>query len=70
MSKPDEKQAVDKVIDRMHEKFPSLAREHIEQIVTTEHQAFDGNPVRDYVPVLVERRAKVRLNQEMTAAAS
>lgn len=56
-----EQRAVDEVIDRLGTKYPDVDRELIGEIVTQEHEAFDGRPVRDFVPVLVEKRAKQRV---------
>jgi hypothetical protein len=57
----DEQRSVDEVIDRLAKKFPDMDRDRIRQIVDEEHHAFDGKPVRDFVPVLVEKSAKRRI---------
>jgi hypothetical protein len=57
----DEQRSVDEVIDRLAKKFPDLDRVRIRQIVDEEHHAFDGKPVRDFVPVLVEKSSKRRI---------
>lgn len=49
------------VIDRLTERFPDEQRSAIEDIVAEEHELLDDGPIRDYVPVLVERAAKLRL---------
>lgn len=56
-----EQRGVDEVIDRLGKKYPDVDRELIREIVTDEHGAFNGRPVRDFVPVLVEKRAKQRV---------
>jgi len=60
----DEQQAVTHVVARLLERFPSLTEDHIHAIVDEEHHRFDGRPVRDFVPVLVERAARKRLSTE------
>jgi hypothetical protein len=60
----DEQQAVEHVVARLQERFPSLAEDRIHAIVDEEHHRFDGRPVRSFVPVLVERAAKKRLGTE------
>ena len=65
--KPDEDRAIDEVISRLSEKFPSLSHEHIEAVVDEELHRLDGGRVRDFVPVLVERAAKQRLKAEAKA---
>ncbi|WP_430645003.1 three-helix bundle dimerization domain-containing protein [Agromyces sp. GXS1127] len=60
----DEQQAVEHVVSRLLERFPSLTEEHVHAIVDEEHHRFDGRPVRDFVPVLVERASRKRLETE------
>ena len=65
-----EQRSVEEVIDRLTKKYPDVDRGEIEQIVAEEHQAYSGRPVRDFVPVLVEKSAKKRvkaLEQERTS---
>ena len=56
-----EQRSVEEVIDRLTKKYPDVDRGEIEQIVAEEHQAYAGCPVRDFVPVLVEKSAKKRV---------
>ncbi|MFF4728820.1 three-helix bundle dimerization domain-containing protein [Streptomyces mirabilis] len=37
--------------------------EQVEAAVATAHAAFSDRPVRDFVPVLVERKARALLNE-------
>lgn len=60
----DEDRAVDAVVDRLADRFPSADREHVAEVVDVEHHELDGNPIRDYVPVLVEHDARDRLRAE------
>jgi hypothetical protein len=61
MESDDEARALDGVIDRLAERFPHIPRTGIARAVREEHNVFDGSPVRDYIPVLVEHAAKQRL---------
>jgi translation initiation factor 2 alpha subunit (eIF-2alpha) len=61
MTKEPEARALMEVMDRLAERFPDKDRSAIEQIVAEEHELLDDGPIRDYVPVLVERAAKLRL---------
>ncbi|WP_426302789.1 three-helix bundle dimerization domain-containing protein [Arthrobacter sp. R-11] len=61
MAKESEAQAVLAVIERLVGRFPDLDRSDIEAVVTDEHGKLSEGPIRDYVPVLVERAAKARL---------
>ncbi len=62
MAKQDEAEAVAAVIDRLAKKFPDTPpRNQVEAIVSEEYTALNDGPIRDYVPVLIERAAKLRL---------
>ena len=61
MIKEPEAGALMAVIDRLAERFPDRPRSAIEEIVAEEHELLDDGPIRDYVPVLVERASKLRL---------
>jgi hypothetical protein len=58
-----EQRSVEEVIDRLATKYPSVHRLEIEKIVAAEHEAYDGRPVRDFIPVLVEKSAKKRVKK-------
>ena len=67
-TEPDEQQAMEHVAARLMERYPEVTRERVDAVVDEEHHRYDGRPVRDFVPVLVERAAKDRLGQEATAS--
>jgi hypothetical protein len=56
-----ENQAITQVTVRMKAKFPQVDPRLVDDVVREEHDAFAGHPIRDYVPVLVERQVKARL---------
>lgn len=64
MDTDEEDRAVDQVVDRLADRFPAAGREHIAEVVDEEHHELDGNPIRDFVPVLVEHDARDRLRAE------
>ncbi|MET0297128.1 MAG: hypothetical protein ABW024_06975 [Microbacterium sp.] len=64
MDTPSEEAAVEKVVDRLAARFPTLDHEHVEDVVETEVHEFDDARVRDYVPVIVEHQAMDRLREE------
>ena len=35
--------------------------EEVDEVVATYHHGFDGRPIRDFVPILVERKERDRL---------
>lgn len=65
----DEDKAVGEVADRLAERFPSVPRTRIDEIVQSEREALEGKPIRDYIPVLVEHGAKARIRDELTTNA-
>jgi len=57
----DELQAVDQVVGRLCARFAMLATEDVVDVVRDCHSRLAGNPVRDFVPLLVEHAARDRL---------
>ena len=43
--------------DRVRDRFPELPPEVVDQALRVAHARFDGRPVREFVPILVERAA-------------
>ncbi|ORW30581.1 hypothetical protein AWB91_20155 [Mycobacterium paraense] len=52
-----EQQIIDGVADRLTSKYPSVSGETVTAVVRDVHARFEGRPVREYVPLLVERFA-------------
>jgi hypothetical protein len=46
------------VTARLRKRFPEVSHEVIVQVVAGYHREFDGRPIRDFVPILVERQAR------------
>jgi hypothetical protein len=61
LSPEDETRAVTNVTQRLVASFPAVAPEVVEHTVHTSHERFANSPIRDFVPVLVERIAKNNL---------
>ena len=61
MQNIDEPQALAQVTDRLAARFPDLALDTVRTVIEGEHRKLDGRPVRNYVPVLVERAAREAL---------
>jgi hypothetical protein len=64
MHTDDEARAIDDVVERLAERFPTVTRERVAAIVAEEHLELEGNPIRDFVPVLVEHEVRERLRAE------
>ncbi len=55
---------MDEVVARLAPMFPGVDRETIVTRVQAGLSAFNSAPIRDYLPVLVERRVAARLRAE------
>lgn len=61
MNRSEEDRAIAEAAERLIKVFPSLPADVVERAVTESRPEFDGNPIRDFVPLFVERAAKTRL---------
>lgn len=64
MNGSEEEREVEAVVHRLADRFPEVGHEHVVEVVTDAHEELDGNPIRDFVPVLVEHEARGRLRAE------
>jgi hypothetical protein len=55
--------AIEQLVDCMKQFYPDLSTDTIVTVVHQKHARFDGRPVRDFVPLFVERGAKRELSQ-------
>jgi hypothetical protein len=62
-SHPDEPRELERVVARLVEQFPAAGERVVRDIVTTTVHTFDGAAVRKFVPLLVERLARMALNE-------
>ncbi|MGO4298934.1 three-helix bundle dimerization domain-containing protein [Leifsonia sp. RAF41] len=56
--------AVEHAAERLAERYPEVPRQRIDELVEKHYEQFDGAPVRDFVPVLIEHDVKQVLNAE------
>jgi hypothetical protein len=49
------------LVDRLRVSYPDVAPERVTSVVRYQHAKFDGRPVRDFVPLFVERSARREL---------
>jgi hypothetical protein len=68
MSPEEEQQMIVQTAERLATRFPTVPMDHVLVIVYGEHVRFDGRPLRDFVPMLVERAAKEHLNRLVSAS--
>ncbi|PVG81496.1 hypothetical protein DDE18_15885 [Nocardioides gansuensis] len=64
-----ETRALSHMIDRLSRRFPRHSRATVAEVVSQAHQRYDDSHLRDYVPVLVEREARLKLEHTTTQAA-
>ena len=63
-ARSEEAAAGEHAADRLADRFPDVDRDRIDELVEQRHREFDGAPVRDFVPVLVEHDVKQELREE------
>lgn len=56
-----EQAILDQLVERLAQRYPGLAADTVMEVVREHHARFDGRPVRDYIPLFVERRARQQL---------
>ncbi len=57
-----EAEAISRITRRLQQQFPELPAEAVEAIVNERYHTFDGRPIREFIPVLVEHAAREDLN--------
>jgi hypothetical protein len=63
---PAEEDAIRQVAARLAQQFPDLPDDEVERAVYGKYGSFDDSPVRDFVPMLVERASRGRLAEQRT----
>jgi hypothetical protein len=58
-----EQKMIDQLLERLVTTHPSVPPERVAEVVRTIHAQFDERPLREYVPLFVERSAKHQLGQ-------
>jgi hypothetical protein len=61
LSPEDEHRAVTEVVQRLTASFPHVPPDVVQYTVRASYEKFAGSPIRDFVPVLVERMARTSL---------
>jgi hypothetical protein len=56
-----EQTIIHQLTERLMRKYPAVPPDTVATIVRGIHARFDGRPLRDYVPLLVERHARSEL---------
>jgi hypothetical protein len=64
-----EARALTDAIDRLAARFPLHSRATVAEIVSRAHEGYDESALRDFIPLLVEREARRKLEHTTTPAA-
>ncbi|WP_431238389.1 three-helix bundle dimerization domain-containing protein [Mycolicibacterium aichiense] len=54
---------IEQVIDRLAATYPDVPRDDVAQTVANAHNRFRTSTIREFVPLLVERRARKELSR-------
>jgi len=63
VAQPSEQKMIDQLVARLAATHPSVPSERVVEVVRSVHARFDERPLREYVPLFVERGAKLELSQ-------
>jgi hypothetical protein len=66
----EERTQIDAVQRRLAQKYAELPRGHVAAVVQHVYARFNHSTVRDYVPLLVERRAREELSKSTAGRAA
>jgi hypothetical protein len=55
--------AIQQIVDRLKQIYPRVPPDTVTTLVHHNHAKFDGRPVRDFVPLFVERGARQELRK-------
>lgn len=66
----DEETALKEVAQRLAVTYSEMPASDVAQVVHDAAARFDGSPIREFVPLFVERRARTQLTQQQNALAT
>jgi hypothetical protein len=49
------------VAERLRQQFPQVRPDVLDEVLRGHYKRFDGRPIRDFVPILVERATRADL---------
>jgi len=58
-----EQTVIEQLVARLTSRYPSIAESTVSSVVRDVHARFDGRPLRDFVPLFVERHAQSELER-------
>jgi hypothetical protein len=63
MNELTEEQVIDQLADRLVPVYIAIEPDRVSRVVHEEYTRYEGSPIRDYIPLLVERHAKAELDR-------
>jgi hypothetical protein len=63
LSRQSEQTVIEQLVERLTNRYPAIARSIVARVVHETHARFEDRPVRDFIPLLVERHAKSALDR-------
>ena len=66
VAKVSESVVIDQVVERLATAFSDLPVEDVDAAVRMTHDRFRGSTVREFVPLLVERRSRAELSSKVS----
>ena len=67
MTATDESRALEHLHVRLCARFPDVPVAQVQRMITDAHEQYDGRPIRDFIPVLVEREVREQLRSGQAA---
>jgi hypothetical protein len=58
-----EQTIIDQIVVRLTSRYPTISASTVSTVVHDIHARYEGRPLRDYVPLFVERNAKSELDR-------
>jgi hypothetical protein len=62
-----ESAALDRVVEHLASGLPAVPADDIVDAVNVEYERFDRSPIRDFIPILVERSVRSRFSRTQAA---
>jgi len=58
-----EQTVIEQLVARLTSRYPTISEATVSAVVREVHSRYDGRPLRDFVPLFVERNAKDELER-------
>lgn len=61
-----EQTVIEQLVARLTSRYPAISESTVSSVVRDVHSRYEGRPLRDFVPLFVERHAKSELERLST----